>query len=347
MILLCISGIFLFSLVFPPTKKNGKKYLIITACAILFLYAALRAHNLQPDIPVYVNYYNKYAKLSFSRILTFFNGESKDPFYFLFSWLFSRIFPDVQWWLAFVALAYIIVAGRLIYTESESPLLSFLAFLALGYFEFSLSGLRQALALSLTMLSYFGIKTKNWKLFVLLVLLGSLFHRSALIFLIAYPIADKKLGKVHLLVAIIVGAVFFVGGESFIRGFLQKYLVDTQYEGYIDRTVGLSMAGFIIQGAIFAFCFFYYPAVSKKYKQANILYNLSFIGLLFQLFSSMIAEVFRISMYFSFFNILLIPMAITVERDKNIQVMEAIGIGIMFIAYIFLTGIPEYAFFWS
>ena len=154
MILLCISGIFLFAWMFLQAKGNGKKYLVVSACIILFLYAALRAHNLQPDIPVYVGYYNEYSKLSFQEIIRFFGSENKDPFYYVFAWFFSRIFVDAQWWLAFVSLAYIVAAGVLIYKESENSVLSFLAFLALGYFEFSLSGLRQTLAMSLTMFSY-------------------------------------------------------------------------------------------------------------------------------------------------------------------------------------------------
>lgn len=346
MILVCISGIFLFAWLCLQLKGNRKKYFVVLASSILFLYAALRGHNLQPDIPVYVDYYNEYSKYSLHKILGFFKSDHKDPFYYVFSWFFSRFFADVQWWLAFVSGVYLIAVGLLIYKESKNPLLSVLAFLALGYFEFSLSGLRQTLALSLTMLSYFGIRNKNWKLFLYLVLLASLFHRSALIFLIAYPIANTKLGKWHLLIALVVAAIF-VGGESYIRSFMQRYLIDTQYEGYIDRTVGLSLSGFVIQALIFTFCFVYYPSVSKRYKHANILYNLAFIGLLFQLFSSMIAEVFRISMYFSFFNVLLIPMAITTEKSGKMRALETLLIGVMFIAYMLLSGIPEYAFFWS
>lgn len=346
MILVCISGIFLFWFLFLNVKGDNKKYFVVSASIILFLYAALRAHNLQIDIPRYVDYYEEYAKLSFDEIMELFDSEQKDPFYYVFSWLFSRIFKNVQWWLAFVALAYIFAVGLIIYKESESPVLSFLAFLSLAYFEFSLSGLRQTLALSLTLLSYFGIKNRKWKQFLILVLLASLFHRSALIFLIVYPIANTKVGKIHWMLALIVGVIFLVG-ESSVRSFMEKYLVDTQYEGYIERTVGLSMAGFIIQLVIFVFCYVYYPVVSKKYEHANILYNLAFIGLLFQLFSSMIAEVFRISMYFSFFNAILIPMVITAEKDRKIQLMETLGIGLIFIAYMFMTGIPDYAFFWN
>lgn len=346
MILVCISGIFLFWFLFLNVKGDNKKYFVVSASIILFLYAALRAHNLQIDIPRYVDYYEEYAKLSFDEIMELFDSEKNDPFYYVFSWLFSRIFKNVQWWLAFVALAYIFAVGLIIYKESESPVLSFLAFLSLAYFEFSLSGLRQTLALSLTLLSYFGIKNRKWKQFVILVLLASLFHRSALIFLIVYPIANTKVGKIHWMVALIVGVIFLVG-ESSVRSFMEQYLVDTQYEEYIERTVGLSMAGFIIQLVIFVFCYVYYPVVSKKYEHANILYNLAFIGLLFQLFSSMIAEVFRISMYFSVFNIILIPMVITAEKDRKIQLVETLGVGLIFIAYMFMTGIPDYAFFWN
>ena len=346
MILVCVSGIFLFSWLFLQVQGNGKKYFVIASCIILLLYAALRAHNLQPDIPVYVEYFRDYSKMSFNEMIKVFEGDRKDPFYFFFAWCFSRIFPDAQLWLAFVALSFMSVVGVLIYKESENPLLSFIAFLALAYFEFSLSGLRQTLALSLTMLSYFGIKKKDWKMFVLLVLLASLFHKSALIFLIAYPVAHLKLGKGHLFIAIIIIA-FFLVGKSYIRDLLQKYLIDTQYESYIESTVNLSFSGFIIQGSIFLFSFYYYSRVIKKYKNANILYNLSFIGLMFQLFSSMIAEIFRISMYFSIFNILLIPLAISVEEDLKTRFTETIGVGLILIVYMFMTGIPQYAFFWS
>ena len=346
MIILCLSGIFLFAWLFTQIKENSKKYFVISACILLFLYAALRAHDLHTDIPRYVEWYNKYAKFSFNEIIELFNSEQKDPFYYVFAWCFSRIFPNVQIWLAFVALVYIVSTGILIYKESETPVLSFIAFLALGFFEFSLSGLRQTLAFSLTMLSYYGIKKKNWKLFIFLVLLASLFHRSALIFLIAYPIAHIKLGKYHLFVALAVGLLFFFG-QSYIRILMQRYLMDTQYEGYWDRDTSLTMAGFIIQACIFAFCFIYYPATSKKYKSANVLYNLSFIGLVFQLFSSMIAEMFRISMYFSFFNVLLIPMAISVEKESKTKKILLMLVGLAFLVYMFKDGVLPYRFFWE
>ena len=346
MILICMGAMTFFGLLYLNFKGKEKKYFIITACIILTLYAALRAHNLQPDIPVYVKYYRDYAKFSFQGIIEIFETDLKDPFYYFFGWCFSRVFGDVQWWLTFISLIYLICVSVIIYKESNNPFLSILAFISLTYFEFSLSGLRQTIAMSFTILSYFFIKKRKPFKFILLVLLASLFHRSALFFLIAYPVARSKIGKVHYFVAI-VAIMLFVFGQSVIRNFLQEFLFDTQYEGYVDRTVGLSIAGFVIQFSIFIFCMVYSKDVYEKYSHSTILYNLAFIGLIFQLFSSMIAEVFRLSMYFSFFNVLLIPLAISVEKNKRTQMIETIAICIMFVVYMFVAGVPNYAFYWS
>ena len=176
--------------------------------------------------------------------------------------------------------------------------------------------------------------------------MASLFHRSAIIFLIAYPFANMKWGWKHIIVATLVFFLFFVAQDT-VRSLMQRFLAETQYESYIDSESTLTFSGFIIQGTIFVFCLMYYPAVSRQYEKANVLYNLVFIGLMFQIFSSMVAEFFRISMYFSVFSIILIPLAISTESNKGLRVLENIVIPLIFIVYMFKDGIPEYAFFWQ
>lgn len=346
MILGVVGLIVLTYLFCEQVKTNNIKPFLIISGLILFLYASLRAHNLQPDIPIYVNYFNKYATYDYQEITMIFSGTAKDPTFHFVGWLFSKVFINVQWWLAFIAGISLAVFCYLFYKESKNPILSVIGLISLGYFEFTLSGLRQAVALSFTMLSFFSIKNKRPIKFIILVLLASLFHRTALIFLITYPIANSKMNKMHFIVATVVIALF-IFGQSFIRNFMQEYLEDTQYEGYINRTVNLTVSGLVIQLVIFIFCLYYYPAVSKNYKSANILYNMSYLGVLFQIFSSMIAEMFRVSMYFSVFNLILIPMVISVESDSKLKRLLNFVIGVIFIFYIVWTGIPKYSFFWS
>ena len=78
-----------------------------------------------------------------------------------------------------------------------------------------------------------------------------------------------------------------------------------------------------------------------------ILYNCAFLGLSFQLLSIVIAEMFRISMYFSIFNIVLIPLSIMAEPDQKWCKVEMILITVVLLAYLFVSGIPQYSFFWQ
>jgi hypothetical protein len=270
----------------------------------------------------------------------------KNPTFHLLGWFVSRIFPDGQWWLAFIGATYAFAGVHVIYKESESPLLSVIAWLALGFFMFSLSGLRQTLALSITMLAYFPAKNrKMWK-FIFLVAIATLFHSSAIIFLLVYPFAQKKLGYMHLIIAGVV-LVAFLGFQGQVRSLIASVFEDSYLGGYADQDATLSFAGFIIQVLMFAFSLLYYPNVVKKHENAKILYNLSFIGMLFQLFTALIAEMFRVSMYFSFFNVLLIPLAIQSEPSKSMRQILTVMIGVIFVVYMFRAGVPAYEFFWE
>lgn len=347
MFIFVFSSIFLSALLLlRKGVKNGKLYFLIFSGIVLCLYAGLRGHNLQTDIPTYVQMYEKYSRFSLRQIMTVFSSDMKDPTYFFTAWLFSRFFTDVQWWLAIVAAFYIIVVLVVIYKESEKPLMSLIMLLALGYLSFVLSGLRQSIAMSFAMIAYLYIKKKKPIRFILAVIVASLFHLSAIMFLIAYPLARLKLGFWHV-VAFGVMLLLFTGFQSAVRNFLTQVLGDSQYGSYADNETALNFSGFIIQICMFVFNLLYYKNVTEKDKDAIVLYNLAFIGLSLQLFSSMIAEFFRLSYYFSFANILLVPLAISSESEDRTQALLRLFIGALFIVYLFMDGIPRYSFFWA
>ena len=347
MYLVCLVAIFIFAGIFlPKNVKNGKQAFALATGVLLFLYAALRSPDFSGDVIAYVTGFNTYKRYSLEEMLRLYTLNTKNPTYHLLGWFVSRVFNDAQWWLAFIGAVYAFCGVYVIYKESENPLLSVIAWLSLGFFSFSLSGLRQTLALSLTMLAYFPAKNRKFWKFLILVILATLFHTSAFVFLLVYPIVDKKIGIGHAIIAL-TAVIVFVGFQGTVRSLIAFFFDDSYLGGYADRDNALTFTGFIIQVAIFVFCMIYYPNVRKRYKNGDILYNLSFVGILFQLFSSMIAEMFRVSMYFSFFNVLLIPLAINCEPNKNIRQMVALIIGLVFVIYMFRGGIPTYDFFWD
>lgn len=347
MFIFSVSAIFVSGLFFLRRKiKNGKLFFLLLSGIILCLYSGLRGHNLQPDIPRYVQSYQQYAKYSFREIIALYSSEIRDPSYYFTAWLFSRLFTDAQWWLAFVGAVYIVAVLLVVYKESENPLMSVLMIISLGYFSFILSGLRQCFAMSLISISYLYLKNKKPIKFILLVLFASLFHLSSIVFLIMYPICRIKYGLLHI-IAFIVLLVLFLGFQSTVRNLMSRFMGDSQYGGYLDSETTLNFSGFVVQVCMFVFNLFYYLKLTKEDENAIILYNMAFIGLSLQLFSSMIAEFFRLSYYFSFANILLVPLSIKTEPDKKTRDILTVIISLLFIVYMFWDGVPEYSFFWQ
>ncbi len=346
MYLVLLGAISLFAITFLNDKyKNGRKYFCVATAILLILYASLRSKDLYPDTPGYYSVYLNISQYGFNKVLTLFDGGTKNPTFYFLGWIFSKAFPDAQMWLAFLSILYIVAIIYLISKESKNPYVSVIIFLSLGYFTFSLTGLRQALAMTLMVPAYFMAKRHKPIKFILIVLLAYLFHNTALIFLLIYPIRNLKFGWFHVffISACLVVSLFF---KSQFKEFIGEVFKDSYLGGYSDNDKSLNFSGIIIQLAIFVFSLFYYKNITAKNKDVLILYNCAFLGLSFQLFSIVVAEMFRVSMYFSIFNLILIPLAIVSEPKTRWQNIESILITVVLLAYILIGRVPEYSFFW-
>lgn len=348
MLLGVVAAIVIFGVVIHYLYKNPEKRIkaiVFFSGVILFLYAALRGNTIGNDTYQYIVRYISNSKYELEVMLSMIN-ELKDPGYQLAAWGFSKIFSNPQWWLAFIAAVYTILVMKFIRKYSCYPIISVLAFIAFGYFSFSLSGLRQTLAMALTLYSIKFIEQKKLVKFILIVLLASTFHTSAVIFFIAYPLTRFRIGYKHIVAFAIVGVMFF-GFQSQVRSYINFLFADNRLAQYADKTTSLTASGFIIQLCVFLFCVFYYRRSDRGNVKLNILMNLSFIGLCFQIYATMIAEVFRVSMYFSIANIVLIPIAISLEKNVQIRQIVLFTVFIILFMYIFRDGIPTYSFFWK
>ena len=342
-ILILLSDFFIQISITNPERK--KRYILIFSGIPLFLYAALRGSSVGTDTLRYINSYLINTNYKLSAMLSMI-GELKDPGYQILSRVFGIVFPNPQWWLAFVAGIYIISVFSLIKNYSPYPIISVLAFVALGYFSFSLTGLRQTVAMSIILSSFKLIEDGKLLKFVLLVLFASLFHVSAIVFLILYPISKTRVGYKHLIVFLI-ATVTLLAFQSIVRILIGILFGNNRLAGYADRTTSLTASGFIIQLLIFIFCIYYYYTTEYRNSRINMLVNCSFIGLCFQMFATMIAEMFRVSMYFSIANIVLIPISLANEENPQVKKVELFGVLVVLIGYIFRDGIPAYSFFWN
>lgn len=330
--------------------EKKEKIVAVTGALILFLLAALRAESVGVDIKSYVGFYEKiscYDWTGVRNVITSDEVNFKDPVYYYTGWLFSRWFKDPQWWLSAIALIYSIAIGKLIYKESKQTAISLVMLVSLGFFNISLSGLRQTVAMSILIFAYPFLKERRFIPFAILVFVASRYHLSAIAFFVVYPIANKKLGIYHVVIAGVALIVFYAF-KGWLLEFLNTVLGSERFEGYTSGNASqLTMSGFAIQTVCFIFGLYYYKRMIEYDERNLVLYNLSFIGWVFQLFSSFIAEFFRISMMFSIFNIVLIANAASMEKEHRSRNILQMVVVLVFILYMLRDDGLRYQFFWQ
>ena len=322
----------------------GKKKYVIISLSVLLLITSLRDVSVGADIQGYMSVFEQMRDYGFDEMLSK-AFQKKDPVYYIVSWLFSKTFYYFRIWLIFVAAFYFFALGGLIISQSEMPLISILAFICLGDFAFSLSALRQVLALSFIILSYPFLKDKKYLKFVAMVLIAGLFHQTALIFLLPLPFSKIKPGIIHfsVLTVSVITVLFFRTQFLFL---LSKVIDITRYQGYFGGNASvLSISGFIIKAAVFLYSLSYSGQLIARKPHSVILYNIYFVGLIFQLFSVIIAEMFRVSMYFSVFGIILLANASVCEKKSNLRILLQIFLTCILLVYFLKDGLMPYRFF--
>ena len=342
-------SVFIILFLYVAIKGERKEKIVaVIGVLVLFLLAALRAVDPLTDSIRYEASFQRFARYDFDKLKQIVELESiKDPTFHYTGWLLSRITLNISWWFTVIAFIYSIAVGKLIYKESKQVAISLVMLVSLGFFEFSLTGLRQTVAMGTLIFSYTFLQKRQFIPFALLVLLASRYHLSALVFLIIYPIANKKIGIYHVIIAV-VALVIFYAFKGWLLEFLNSILGSERFEGYTSgNSSQLTMSGFAIQTMCLLFGLYYYKRMIAEDERNLLLYNLSFIGWVFQLFSSFIAEFFRVSMMFSIFNIILVANATTCEKDKRSRSILQMVVIIIFVLYMVKDGKMNYQFFWQ
>ena len=338
---------FLRLLTLNPEKENIKSYAIISGL-VFFLIGALRNITFLFDT---VGYVDRYLAIPYRTLGELWSNSyrnvGKDPFFYFFAKIISMLGIGYQGWLAILIGIFCIAMFYVIYKYSDEAFLSIVVFVSLGYFTFGLTGLRQSLAFSFILFSYQYLRERKLYPFLVLIFFAAIFHSSSLIFVIAYPIANMKINwkQVSGVSAAIVISYFFAG---FFRRIVSTLGWTDIIKGYAEREITLSIAGFLLQLVILLFCLYYKKNVLEKDEKDIVLYNLLFLGLTFQGFAIVIAEMFRVSMYFSIFSIILIPKAIMSEKDGKTKQMIYFFVFLALVLYLFYqkTG-AGYTFFWQ
>lgn len=331
-------------------KKNAKLIYCVIVGIIMFIVMGFRHIDLgMTDTKVvYVPAFKSMIYMNFSDSM---NIYGKDMLFFLFAKLFTYISYNENIWIMFVSIPLIYSTTKIIYKYSKIPSLSFIMFLSLNYYGMNFTLMRHSVALAFIILSYPYLKERKLVKFVIYVLLASCFHSTAIVFLLAYPLAKVKFNWKQILVILGI-LVISVGAKNQILQLISIVFNEGRFQNYATGSVSIGLIPFIINTLIIIVSYVFCKLKKEENEDINILLNISSISSLFLTLTQLIGEAYRMAMFFGIFNILLLPNVLEKEKkmeNKYIIYIMAYGIFILYFLMYSLknAAIVPYKFFWQ
>lgn len=326
-------AIFLLFLLRANAKQRG---LSVGIGIVLFLISVGKDIFSNGDLMAYRNGYLSIGNVTLGELWTgYFTGAQKDFGYYALSKVFAELGFGVEVWFGIIALIFAVCAAVAFYKNSSDPFISVVILLTF-YFSFTLSGLRQTIAMGLVLLSYRYIKERKLKEFLILLGVAFLFHSSVLIFLPAYWLLGFRVGFKQL---IVVGVALFicVMTPGVIRAIMANIAWVDRFHWYLEHGEGLNWSGYIIQLFLLIFCYVFrmnIPA-EKRTQYVDPYINLMVIGLCLQGASGIVGEAFRLSYYYAMASMFAIPNIITNMERKNAKLayIGVCGVLALYIVY--------------
>lgn len=318
------------------TKQN-KTFLILSGI-VLILVAGLRSRYIgTTDTNIYcgmfegMDYYSSFESFYTSQ------GRASETFllseraFYLFAWLLGKISGNAQWLIFATSFVNIFCALYFIKHNSPNTAVSVIAFACLGSLTFSMNGMRQALAMSICLLSFEFVKKRKIVWFLLTVLLAILFHKTAVVFVIVYFIYGMKWNFKNISLITVAFAAFcayageFAGMFDEVTG--KDYADETSIEsgGYVTLLIYL----LCIAAALLN------KRLDKSDPMVKTSLLLSIFGMLLysaRYFSTQIYE--RVSYFFFFFVLILLAYVIeSMSKNKALLQTVVIALAIALFAY--------------
>lgn len=240
--------------------------------------------------------------------------------------------------------------------NSVNIFMSLYFFIGLRYYGSTMNLLRQMIAISIILIIFNKIEKYEKKRLIGLNLLAMLFHKSAIVFLIIIFLKKVRYSRKYYIKLNILSVIIFLFSNKLLI-LITKINYFSRYKNYFGGESFTSWNfGNITQVIIsFIITFFYYKFFIKNRKKITIknsVYGwICSFGLLFSVSSIFGSLLARLALYFTIFNIVIIPMLL---KKYNNKVVSMCVILFVFLYHYFTMKLrPEwnfiypYKFYWN
>ena len=293
----------------------------------LILFAAARSDEVGADTKNYTLNFNEYFSIDY---YSFDDGVEVGFKILEYTILY---FTKNYFWLFFIFSCIVILPYLYILKKySLNYSISIFTFICFGYYTFFFNGLRQGVAMAIASLALIFLLNKKIVKYLIIIVIASLFHKSALILIPFYFL-------VHLNVCFLYKAFFVFLGSLILSPLVIKILASTneRYTSYALESK--NSGGYLTLIFYFLIGFFAYFIIFIKNKN-NILFGQIFqlysLGLIFIIPVAMLGASAsgpqRLLFYFSWLSCLIIPYFFVEVKSKSLLFFY----GIFCIIYFYL-----------
>lgn len=315
----------------------------------LFLIMALRGVHVGTDL---TSYFSEYKQALFGNLL-----RPNEIGFSYFNYIVSSLGFNFNWFLAFNALIVMVCVLTFYFRYSRNILMSIYLHVTIGFFAMSMSGLRQTLAISISLFAFRFLMDNKILKFLVTVLIAFSFHNSALVLVLLLAIKKIKLTRMKAIIAFSSSFIIIIFMDSIVAmiKFLSPYkympYFDVEAVNYINPIVIITLL------AIPVACLIFWPDMDGEddsyVKIYSAMFMLSCANVLVYIIAGKIEFFARLSLYLIVFNTVLIPNTIEAIKGKNARFAARL-LAIIFPFLQFIISIPDnsigidhYKFFWD
>lgn len=329
-------------LLFPARRKK----VIITCAFFLLLFLGLRSMYVGSiDCVRYSSLWHRLSQINFAEFVQFAKASRTEIGFLAWEWGFSHIFSNTQalFWLH--GLIVVVCVSIYLFRNSDNILLSYTMFICLELMCFMMQGLRQAIAMSICIVSIKYIQERKLIKFILMVLFACSFHQTAIVFLLLYFVYGLKVNSKTVLISMVTVGVLLALSNQLLRiannFFDRDYNDDVSSGGFVSVAIYLMIIVFAILSTKnterdIDFSFFYFMTLLGATAYAM------------RYFGTRAAE--RISYYFMFGQMIVLPKSIKHLSEKSavLILVTAWGLCLLLFAYrLHGSNMVPYLFFWQ
>ena len=309
---------YVLALLYRLLKDKGRNiqaaYFLILALVIIIGVSAFRTNI--GDTSTYAGSYSNIEGRTLAEEL---EGKGDAGFYLITYYLY-QISSNPQFMIFVTAFITQLLYFKFFLQYRSYLDLQVYIYIASGSYFVTMNGIRQSLAAGIVVLSTKYIIENKFKKFLIITLIATMIHQSAIIMVPIYFISRMKpwSKKVFLMIGIsVVGTLLFYE----LLPILEKLLEGTNYEHYIKVfQEGTEQGANILRLAVAAV-----PLILAYIKRNKIednyfnrvFINMTVVNFVFMLFSLQTWIFARFTIYFSMFTFILLPSLIKNWNDKK------------------------------